>query len=130
MDLNRYVTTGNLTADPILKTLSGGTPVCELRIANNGLGRGDREAVGYLDVTVYGKSAEVCARYLAKGRPIAVDGRLEWREWTQDDGQRRSAIDLIANTVKFLGSRDATPDNGEPGQEPAAVTSDPEDTPF
>ena len=54
MDLNRYVTTGNLTADPILKTLSGGTQVCELRIANNGLGRGDRGAVGFLDVTVYG----------------------------------------------------------------------------
>ena len=130
MDLNRYVTTGNLTADPILKTLSGGTQVCELRIANNGLGRGDREAVGFLDVTVYGKSAEVCHRYLAKGRPIAVDGRLEWREWTQDDGQRRSAIDLIANTVKFLGSRDATPEDTEDGSEPAAVTSDPEDIPF
>ena len=73
---------------------------------------------------------EVCHRYLAKGRPIAIDGRLEWREWSQDDGQRRSAIDLIANTVKFLGSRDARPDDAEHGPEPAAITSDPEDIPF
>ena len=127
MDLNRYITTGNLTADPILKTLTSGTRVCEMRIANNGLGRGDRQAVGFIDVTVYGKSAETCHRYLTKGRPIAVDGRLEWREWTQDDGQRRSAIDLIAVTVKFLGGRDAAADVEE---EPAAVSTNPEDIPF
>ena len=127
MDLNRYITTGNLTADPILKTLTSGTHVCEMRIANNGLGRGDRAAVGFIDVTVYGKNAEICHRYLAKGRPIAVDGRLEWREWTQDDGQRRSAIDLIATTVKFLASRE-TSTNGD--EEPGAVTSDPGDIPF
>ena len=91
MDLNRYITTGNLTQDPELRALPSGTSVCQLRIANNGLGRGDRQAVGYLNVIVYGKAGENCAEYLSKGRPVAVDGRLEYHEWEQD-GKTRSAI--------------------------------------
>ena len=108
MDLNRYIATGNLTQDPELHELPSGTSVCQLRIATNGLGRGDREAVGYLNVNVYGTPGENCARYLSKGRMVAVDGRLEYHEWKTDEGKSRSAIEVIANTVKFLGARDAS----------------------
>ena len=127
MDLNRYTATGNLTSDPVLRELPSGSKVCELRIANNGLGRGDREAVGFLNVSVYGKAAEICARYLAKGRPVAIDGRLEWHEWPQD-GAKRSAIGVVANSVKFLGTRDSQAAGEDP--EPAGVADASEDSPF
>lgn len=127
MDLNRYTTTGNLTADPELRTLPSGTSVCSLRIANNGLGRGDRDAVGYLNVSVYGKAGENCARYLSKGRPVAIDGRLEYHEWDQD-GKTRSAIEVVANTVKFLGGRS---DNAAgAADEPDSVTGAEDDIAF
>ena len=120
MDLNRYITTGNLTQDPELRALPSGTSVCQLRIANNGLGRGDRQAVGYLNVIVYGKAGENCAEYLSKGRPVAVDGRLEYHEWEQD-GKTRSAIEVVADNVKFLGGAN----NGAAAteDEPASVSS-------
>ena len=62
----------------------------------------------YFDVTVWGAQGENCARYLSKGRPVAVDGRLEWREWEGDDGQKRQAIDIIADSVQFLSARATT----------------------
>ena len=61
----------------------------------------------YFDVTVWGAQGENCAQYLAKGRPVAVDGRLNWREWEAKDGAKRQSVDIIADSVQFLGSRDA-----------------------
>jgi single-strand DNA-binding protein len=60
-------------------------------------------------VTVWGAQGENCARFLSKGRPVAIDGRLEWREWQDKDGNTRQSIDIIADAVQFLGSRE---DNG------------------
>ena len=59
----------------------------------------------YFDVTVWGQQGENCAQYLAKGRPVAVDGRLEWREWEAQDGSKRQAVDIVADSVQFLGGR-------------------------
>ena len=59
----------------------------------------------YFDVTVWGAQGENCANYLSKGRPVAVEGRLEWREWESQDGGKRQAVEIIANNVQFLGSR-------------------------
>ena len=59
----------------------------------------------YFDVTVWGNQAESCAQYLSKGRPVAVDGRLEWREWEAQDGSKRQAVEIIADNVQFLGGR-------------------------
>ena len=56
-------------------------------------------------MTVWGAQGENCAKYLSKGRPVAIDGRLDWHEW-ETDGQKRSAVDIIAETVQFLGGRD------------------------
>ena len=71
----------------------------------------------YFDVTVWGNQGESCAQYLAKGRPVAVDGRLDWREWDAQDGTKRQAVEIIADSVQFLGSRQ---DQGE-RRRPAAV---------
>jgi len=109
-NINRVVLTGNLTRDPELRTTQSGTSVCSLRIACN---TRRKDASGqwvdkpnYFDVTVWGAQGENCAQYLFKGRPVAIDGRLEWREFTDKDGNNRQAIDIVADSVQFLGSRE------------------------
>ena len=109
-NINRVVLTGNLTADPELRALPSGTSVCKLRVACNtrrkSAGGEWEDKPNYFDVTVWGAQGENCARFLSKGRPIALDGRLEWREWQSDDGQKRQSVDIIADTVQFLSGRD------------------------
>ena len=109
-NINRVVLTGNLTRDPELRALSSGTSVCKLRIASNTRRRspsGDWEdKPNFFDVTVWGAQGENCARFLAKGRPVALDGRLEWREWEGQDGSKRQSTEIIADAVQFLGGRD------------------------
>src|SRR4051795_63244 len=109
-NINRVVITGNLTRDPELRSTGSGTSVCSLRIASNSRtkdGSGNWvDKPNYFDVTVWGAQGENCAQYLAKGRPVAVDGRLEWREWQDQQGNKRQSIDIIADSGQVLGSRD------------------------
>jgi single-strand DNA-binding protein len=117
-NINRVVMTGNLTRDPELRTLPSGTAVCDLRLACN-TRRKDQDSgewvdkPNYFNVTAWGPQAETTARYLSKGRPVAIDGRLEWREWESQDGTKRQAVSIIADSVQFLGSRDQD-SGGEP----------------
>src|SRR5256885_3884146 len=108
-NINRVVLTGNLTRDPELRSTPGGTSVCSLRIATN-TRRKDQsgnwvDKPNYFDVTVWGAQGENCAQYLQKGRPVAVDGRLEWREWQDKDGNQRPAGGSIAHSRPVLRSR-------------------------
>jgi single-strand DNA-binding protein len=110
-NINRVVLTGNLTRDPELRSTGSGLSVCSLRIATNT--RRKDQATGdwvdkanYFDVTVWGAQGENCARFLSKGRPVAIDGRLEWREWETQDGHKRQAVEIVADSVQFLGGRD------------------------
>jgi single-strand DNA-binding protein len=119
-NINRVVLTGNLTRDPELRSTSSGMAVCSLRVACNTRRKnqttGDWEdKPNYFDVTVWGAQGENCARFLAKGRPVAIDGRLEWREWEAEGGHKRQAIDIIADSVQFLGSREDAPMGGGNG---------------
>jgi single-strand DNA-binding protein len=116
-NINRVVLVGNLTRDPELRHTPSGAPVCKLRIAVNT--RQKDSATGewgdkpnYFDVTVWGNQAESSAQYLSKGRPVAIDGRLDWREWEAQDGSKRQAVEIIADTVQFLGSRGEAGDLG------------------
>jgi single-strand DNA-binding protein len=109
-NINRVVLVGNLTKDPELRHTPSGTAVCSLRLAVNSSQKDPStgewtDKPNYFDVTVWDKQGENCAQYLAKGRPVAVDGRLDWREWDAQDGTKRQAVQIIANTVQFLGSR-------------------------
>jgi single-strand DNA-binding protein len=110
--VNVVVITGNLTRDPELRHTGGGTAVCDLRVAVNSRRKEGQEWVdkpNYFDVTVWGAQGENCANYLSKGRPVAVEGRLEWREWEAKDGSgKRQAVSIVANSVQFLGSRDGS----------------------
>jgi single-strand DNA-binding protein len=119
-NINRVVLTGNLTADPELRSLPSGMSVCSLRVACNT--RRKDQASGewvdkpnYFNVTVWGAQGENAARFLSKGRPVAIDGRLEWREWEAQDGTKRQAVDIIADSVQFLGSREDASSGGYAG---------------
>jgi single-strand DNA-binding protein len=111
-NINVVVITGNLTKDPDLRHTGGGTAVCELRVAVNSRRKDGQtgewvDKPNYFDVVVWGAQGENCATYLAKGRPVAVEGRLDWREWeAKEGGGKRQAVQIIANSVQFLGSRD------------------------
>ncbi len=127
-NINRVVLVGNLTRDPELRHTPSGTAVCKLRLAVN---TRQKDAQGnwgdkpnYFDVTVWGNQGESCAQFLAKGRPVGVDGRLDWREWEAQDGTKRQAVEIIADTVQFLGSREGGEMGGGERQfVPAAATA-------
>jgi single-strand DNA-binding protein len=129
-NINRVTITGNLTRDPELSTLpSSGTTVCSLRVACNGRRKNNEtgqweDQPNYFDVTVWGAQGENCSRYLSKGRPVAIDGRLRWREWTTQEGQKRQAVDIIAETVQFLGAREDAGNGNGFSSSPRATESD------
>jgi len=109
-NINRVVLVGNLTKDPELRHTPGGTPVCSLRVAVNSRRRDESgnwvDKPNYFDVSVFGNQAESSAQYLSKGRPVGIDGRLDWREWDATDGSgKRQAVQIIAESVQFLGGR-------------------------
>lgn len=107
-NINRVTLTGNLTRDPEMRQ-AGELTICSLRIAVNGRRKEQGEWVdkpNYFDVSVFGRMAENCSQYLSKGRPVAIDGKLDWREWETPEGQKRQAVQVIADTVQFLGGRD------------------------
>lgn len=110
-NINRVILTGNLTRDPEVRSLPSGTSVCSLRLASNTRRRDSStgewvDKANYFEVTVWGAQAENCARFLAKGRPIAIDGRLEWREFETRDGQKRQVVEIVGEHVQFLGGPD------------------------
>jgi single-strand DNA-binding protein len=109
--INSVVLVGNLTRDPELRATPSGTSVCSLRVAVNDRVKdpttgewGDKP--NYFDVDVFGGQGERCAQYLAKGRQVAVAGRLRWREWETQDGQKRQAVSIVADNVQFIGPRE------------------------
>jgi len=126
-NINVVVITGNLTKDPDLRSTGGGTPVCDLRVAVNSRRKnsqtgGWEDKPNFFDVTVWGAQGENCANYLSKGRPVAVEGRLDWSEWEAKDGSgKRQKVQIIANSVQFLGSRDGSGGgNGNGGFSPSS----------
>ena len=110
--VNNVTLVGNLTTDPVLRNLPDGRSVCDLRLAVND--QRDQPPL-YIDVATFGAAAEACAKYLGKGRAIAVTGRLVYREWEAEDGTKRSKHSVIGR-VRF-GAR---PEEDEGGAEEAA----------
>ena len=147
-NINRVIVTGNLTRDPELRSTNSGTSVCGLRVAVNTRRKDPNtgewtDKANYFDVTVWGAQGENCAQYLQKGRPVAVDGRLEWREWEDKAGNKRQSVDIIADSVQFLGSReggenggrftpqsDVPADTGDFQQAPVSAGGSDDDIPF
>ncbi|MBQ7023600.1 MAG: single-stranded DNA-binding protein [Akkermansia sp.] len=111
-NLNKVMIIGNLTADPEVRTTPRGTSLTELRLAVNrvssGMNEGERrEETTYLDVTCWGRTGEIAAQYLAKGRPVFIEGRLQQDTWEdKQTGQRRSRIRIVAENLQLLGGRE------------------------
>jgi single-strand DNA-binding protein len=110
--VNNIQLTGRLVRDPELVQLDSGS-VCRMRLAIENMGRNE---TGYIDVSTFGKPGEAAARLLSKGWLVAVDGRLDYRQWVADDGANRSAIGVVGN-VEFL----AAPRTAATAVEQAAV---------
>ena len=136
-NINRVVLTGNLTRDPELRS----TPRRHLRVLVCGSRSNTRrkdnasgewvDKPNYFSVTVWGAQGENCARFLTKGRGVCIDGRLDWREWQDQSGNKREAIEVVADNVQFLGGREdgAAPYQGGNGNAGFAPHSDvPADT--
>jgi len=123
-NVNVVVITGNLTKDPEANRY-GDTYVCQLRVAVNSRRKQDEEWVdkaNYFDVTVFGGQAENCHEHLKKGRPVAIEGRLDFQEWDAKDGSgKRYRVQIIANTVQFLGSKDGASPSGSGNAAQAAT---------
>jgi single-strand DNA-binding protein len=121
--INRVVLVGRLTRDPELRAIPSGTSVASLRIACNSATKdatGDFvERPNYFDVSVFGAAGESVANYMRKGGRVAVDGRLDWREWESSDGQKRQAVSIVADTVQFLDAPRSPSENGARGDDDA-----------
>ena len=129
--INRVILVGNLTRDPELRHTPSGQAVCSLRIAVNSSRKDETgqwvDKPNYFSITVWGQQGENCAQYLSKGRPVAIDGRLDWREWEAQDGGKREAVEIVADRVQFLGSRG---DGEGGGYVPAGATASTGDADF
>lgn len=112
--VNSITLVGHLTADPVLRPIDEHRKVCDLRLAVND--QKDQPPL-FIDVATFGNQAEACAKYLTKGRAVAVTGRLIYREWTADDGTRRSKHTVVGR-VQF---------GGKPGEPAGASQNTDED---
>ena len=108
---NKVLLLGNLTRDPELRVTPKGTPTCQFGLAVNRQFKGDdgtmREEITFVDLEAWGKQAETIAKYLTKGRPIFIEGRLKFDQW--DDkatGQKRSKLKVVVESFQFIGGRE------------------------
>jgi single-strand DNA-binding protein len=133
MDLNIVAITGRLAADPELHSTGNGTDVTTLRIAVGRMKRqGEQRAdADFVDVVVWGEQAKHAGRYLAKGRRVAIKGRLQQRTWTTPEGANRSRLQVVADQIQFLDYKDRTgddtgqvPDEPEPEAAPETVAAE------
>lgn len=109
-NLNRVILAGNLTRDPQLSFTPSNTAVCKFGMAINrrwtDRQSGEkREETCFVDVTAFGRSAETINQYMSKGRGILVEGRLQFSQWTNPEGQKRSKLEVVAENFQFLGGR-------------------------
>jgi len=142
--LNKVLLMGNLTRDPELRYTPGGAAVTDLGLAVNREytnREGQRvKDVCYIDISTWGATAENCSKYLTKGSPIFIEGRLQLDTWENKQGEKRSKLKVVADRVQFLGSPrgDRTPTGAEtvantdsgPDPEPQPQDEPANDVPF
>lgn len=106
--VNKVIIVGRLGADPEVRTVGNGGTVARLSVATseNWVDKEGQkqERTEWHRVTVWGRLAEICGKHLSKGRQVYVEGRLQTRSWEDQQGQKRYATEIVANTVQFLGA--------------------------
>src|SRR5262245_53521026 len=117
---NKVIVVGNLTRDRQVRYTTGGTAVADIGLAINSQwfdkqSNQKREETTFVDVTLWGRQAEVAGEYLAKGRPVLIEGRLQQDTWDdKDTGQKRSKLKVVCENMQMLGSRDGGGGRGGP----------------
>jgi len=101
--LNKCFLVGNLTRDPEMKYSASGTAICRFGLAVNQTLK-DKKVTEFFNIVAFGKTGEVCQKFLAKGRPVLVEGHLHNNSYETHDGQKRTSLEIIADNVQFLGS--------------------------
>jgi len=114
---NKVILLGNLTRDPETRVTAGGLTICKLGLAVSRVfstREGERkEETAFVDIDAFGKQAEVLTKYMRKGRPLMVEGRLKLDQWETNDGQKRSKLGVVLENFQFLpGGRDDNDDGG------------------
>jgi len=133
--LNKVLLVGNLTRDPELRFTASGSALAKFGLAvNRKYKQGEewKEDVCFVDITVWGKQAENCTEYLSKGKSVFIDGRLNFSSWESKDGQKRNKLDVVANTVQFLGNSGSRGDSLEnsPDSQGGQEIPEKDDIPF
>ena len=131
--LNKVFLIGNLTRDPELRHTPSGTAIASFGIAINRTWSGPdgekKEEVCYVNISMFGKRAEVINEYFTKGNPIFIEGRLQFQQWDTKDGQKRSALNVVAEDFQFIGGNTKKPGSPE-GRAPAPEDVDEAELPF
>ncbi len=120
MYLNKALIVGNLTRDPELRALPGGSKVCQFSVATNRVWKDKnnvkQESADYHNVVVFGNQAEQCATWLKRGQQVLVEGRMQTRSWDNKDGMKQYRTEIVADRVQF-GQRSAGHANGGSAKE-------------
>ncbi|MFQ5491369.1 MAG: single-stranded DNA-binding protein [Phycisphaerae bacterium] len=120
-NFNKVILAGNLTRDPELSYTPNSTAICKFGMAINRNWRGQdgekHEETCFVDLTAFGRQAETLNQYMKKGRPLLVEGRLNYSQWTSQEGQKRSKLEVVINAFQFLGG----PRDGDASRQPAAA---------
>jgi single-strand DNA-binding protein len=139
---NKVILLGNLTRDPETRVTANGNTICKLGLATSRVYStrdGERkEETTFVDIDAFGKQAEVITKYMRKGRPLMVEGRLKLDQWETNDGQKRSKLGVVLENFQFIGGRDDNGGGGGSGgyesssppanSKPSAQSSDNDDT--
>lgn len=123
--LNKVILIGNITADPELKQTQSGTSVCSFNIAINRYSKEpDAKKVDFFTVVAWQAKAEFVSRYFKKGSGIVIVGRLENREWTDKQGNKRTAVEVVADEVSFVGNKDSSTEAKNEPYMPSAYSTE------
>ncbi len=120
-NLNKVFLMGNLTRDPELRYTPTGLAVTSFGIAVNRVWKTpegeQKKETCFVDISAFGKRAEVVSEYFSKGKPIFIEGRLQFRQWEAKDGQKRSALSVVLDSFEFIGPKTSASSNEQAGHE-------------
>ncbi|MFH1826492.1 MAG: single-stranded DNA-binding protein [bacterium] len=112
---NKALLIGNLTRDPELRYTTSGIPVARFAIAVNRFGKGEgQNEVDFINIVAWRRLAEICGEYLKKGRPVAIEGRLQIRSYTNKAGEQRTMTEVVADNMQMLGRKGETSTGAQP----------------
>lgn len=129
--LNKVFLMGNLTRDPEIRYTPAGLAVASFGIAINSAWTAktgeQKEEVCFVDISIFGRRAEVIGEYFSKGSPIFIEGRLQLNQWETKDGQKRSTLRVVADNFQFIGGPAKRPSDGTVSKEGTSPDRTPED---